>query len=124
MRLFTSLGCGMMGVMTIGKYAALLTVLLPLAGTASAEGIAGHVDAYRNLPGVKPPSNGAMPNQDYACTTAIEPRRYDRDDMFRRGGNGIVYSCMRNGVTVQGSGPPGRQGWLPGERQTGWPWGK
>ncbi|PWE56077.1 hypothetical protein DEM27_11605 [Metarhizobium album] len=81
-------------------------------------------DPYRDLPGVKEPKNNLGSNSDgFECRTELGERRYYRRDPFYRFGEpGVVYSCNRNGVTVESFEPPSRGGRFPGQKQVGWPW--
>ena len=81
-------------------------------------------DLYRDLPGVKEPKNNLGSNNDgFECRTEIGERRYYRRDPFYRFGDaGVVYSCNRNGVTVESFEPPSRGGQFPGQNRVGWPW--
>ncbi len=102
----------------------LLAPALPAEATDFSAGAIGKANPYRDLPGVKAPKTGAVsPDDGFECDTEIGDRRYRRDIFDRYAGSGIVYSCTRNGMTVESARPP-RRGWIPGQPQYGWPWGE
>lgn len=111
------------------KHLALLApVLLILAGPAAATdfsaGAIGKASPYRDLPGVKPPkADLKSPSDGYDCRSEIDERQLWRRDFFDRNASGIVYSCSRDGWTVESDRAP-RRGWIPGQPQYGWPWGQ
>ena len=109
------------------KYIALILTLLaalPVQATDFSAGAINKAYPYRDLPGVKAPEkNAATPDDGFACDTEIGDRRYRRDIFDRYAGSGIVYSCSRGPVTVESEQSPD-QGWAPGRRRDGWPWGR
>lgn len=114
---------------TMKRLAPLLALVLcaaamPAQATDFSAGAVAKASPYRDLPGVKPPEkNVATPDDGFTCDTEIGDRRYRRDIFDRYAGSGIVYSCSRDGVTVESSRAP-RRGWIPGQPQYGWPWGE
>lgn len=107
--------------------AALVTITLLCAVPALATDFSRQAvtagDTYRDLPGVKEPKTTFTDDDGFECRTEIGERRYYRRDPFYRFGEpGVVYSCNRNGVTVESFEPPSRGGRFPGQKQVGWPW--
>ncbi|MGV8937859.1 MAG: hypothetical protein ACOH2J_12105 [Allorhizobium sp.] len=86
------------------------------AGAASTPPVVSG-EAYRDLPGVKPPGYAAD-EQAYDCSTVIRETRGHRrwrDDLFLEDGLPVmVYRCTRGNAVFESTRQPLSKGWFPG----------
>ncbi|MBN9033204.1 hypothetical protein P7F60_03415 [Rhizobium sp. YJ-22] len=103
----------------------MLMVAFPAAATDFSAGAIEQASPYRDLPGVhQPKTTLKSPGDGYDCSSEIDERLMWRRDFYdRRAGSAIIYSCSRDGWTVESDRAP-RRGWIPGQPQYGWPWGE
>lgn len=111
-----------------GFFQALMFGLLLATPSLAADGKptpnwANPAPVYKDLPGVVSPE--ALANEKAAeqptCTTAIEYRRWRRDDILSSDSVPVtVYRCEKNGITYSSTEMPDRP-WVPGLNPTDLP---